>query len=917
MGVIKMWRKKIKAGVVLGTLVLAGAGLAAASETPLKLELRQGWALQSSARVREGGETLSRPQFAAPGWYPTQVPATVLAALAANAVYPDPYYGRNLAQIPGNFPFPLDVSSLPQKPGSPFLQAWWYRTEFALPADYQGKTIWLHLNGINFRGNLWLNGKQVADANELAGTFRLFEFNITDFARPGQANALAIEVFPPLRRDLAFTWVDWNPAPPDRNMGLWREVYITASGPVSLRHPFVKTELDLPSLETARLTVLADARNASEEEVSGTLAGRIGEISFAQPVTLQPGETRTITFSAGEFSQLAVSKPRVWWPDPLGPQNLYDLILEFEAEGSVSDRQTLRFGIRQVTSELTPEGHRVFLVNGRRILIRGAGWAPDLMFRSDPERLAAEIRYVKEMNLNTIRLEGKLEFDRFYELCDEQGILVMAGWCCCHHWERWGRWDEEDYRVAEASERDQALRLRSHPSLLAWLNGSDNPPPPKVEKMYLQVLEAAQWPNPVISSATETPTPVTGPSGVKMTGPYEWVPPGYWLADTRRGGAFGFNTETSPGPAVPPVESLRLMLPPDRLWPINRDWNYHAGRGFFANVRVFSHALEARYGPATGVEDYAKKAQAMTYEAERAMFEAYGRNKYLSTGVIQWMLNNAWPGLIWHLYDYYLRPGGGYFGAQRAGEPLHVQYSYDDRSIAVVNSRYREYANLKVTAKVLNLDLAEKWSQAETITVPADASVRAFTVPESGDFSKTYFLRLELTDAEGKTLSSNFYWLSTLPEVLAWRRSNWFYTPARSFADFTGLEKLPAVELKVASAFETSGQETSARVTVENPGPHLAFMVHLKIVKGPAGEEVLPVFWEDNYFSLLPGEKREVRGTVRLKDLAGAEPKVAVDGWNVKVNEEGSSADYADFADSREGNYPRKDTKGDWGQNSH
>ena len=255
---------------------------------------------------------------------------------------------------------------------------------------------------------------------------------------------------------------------------------------------------------------------------------------------------------------------------------------------------------------------------------------------------------------------------------------------------------------------------------MAWLNGSDNPPPPDVEQTYLKVEKELLWPNPVVSSATAKLAGFSGESGVKMTGPYEYVAPSYWQTDKTDsarqcnqggcGGAYGFNTETSMGPAVPPIESIRAMVGKDHLWPIDDTWNYHAGGGAFKDLHVFTDALNARFGPATSAEDYAVKAQLQTYEGVRAMYEAYSRNKYTSTGVIQWMLNNAWPSMIWHLYDFYLRPGGGYFGAKKAMESLHPVYGYDDHSIWLVSSQYEDAKGLKLATQVLNLDMSEKYS---------------------------------------------------------------------------------------------------------------------------------------------------------------------------------------------------------------
>jgi exo-1,4-beta-D-glucosaminidase len=375
---------------------------------------------------------------------------------------------------------------------------------------------------------------------------------------------------------------------------------------------------------------------------------------------------------------------------------------------------------------------------------------------------------------------------------------------------------------------------------------------------------------------------VSGKSGVKMTGPYEYVPPVYWLADKEAGGAYGYNTETSPGPAIPTRESLERFIPKEHLWPIDDVWNFHAGGERFTNVKIFTDGLNRRYGKAASLDDYERKAQAMAYDGERAMFEAYGRNKYTATGVIQWMLNNAWPSLIWHLYDYYLVPAGGYFGTKKACEQVHVQYSYDDNSVAVVNSTYEPLKGMRVSAKIYNLDAKEKASREAAIDLPPDSSVWALVLPKVDGLTKTYFLRLQLHDAAGKLVSGNFYWLSTKPDVLDWtKKKDTVYTPQAEFSDLKGLNGLPQVKLEVAAASQTVAANGSTRVTLRNPSENLAFMVHLKITRGKGGEEVVPIFWEDNYLSLLPGERREVTARYNLSALEGKEPALTVEGWNI------------------------------------
>jgi exo-1,4-beta-D-glucosaminidase len=872
--------------LALGFAILAGPSSTHAqsgdSSTSI-LALHANWQIQSSAKILGGGgSAISQPGFPSPEWYPATVPTTVVAALVDDKIYNDPYYGMAMRSLPGvKYKIGQNFSEDDIPKDSPFHVSWWYRTQFDVPAAWRGKSLWLNFRGINYRANIWLNGKQIAKAEDVAGAFRRYEYDVTSDVTPGEANALAVEVFPPTPHDLAITFVDWNPLPPDKDMGIWGDVFLTASGPVAIRNAEVETKFDLPNLDTAHLTVRAEARNATAQPVQGVLLGAIGDAAFDQPVSLGPHEAKEITFTPAQFHQLNFDHPKIWWPYSMGAQDMYDLYLEFDVGQAKSDQLTRHFGIDQITSRMTGKGHLQFSVNGKDVLVRGGGWTPDMMLREEPRRWEQDFRYVRGMNLNTVRLEGKLMSDEFFDLADRYGVLVMAGWCCCDHWERWSRWTGDERKVATASLRDQATRLRSHPSVLVWLNGSDNPPPADIEKAYLAVLKDVHWPKPVISSASEKKTSVTGPSGVKMTGPYDYVPPNYWLEDHEYGGAFGFNTETSPGPAIPPIDSLKQMMPEKQLWPVNEFWDFHAGGGQFKDVNIFNEALTKRYGPPRNLADYEWKSQAAAYEGERAMFEAFGRNRGTATGVIQWMLNNAWPSIIWHLYDYYLRPGGGYFGTKKACEPLHVQYSYDDNTIVVVNDELASYTGLKVTAKAYDINAAEKYSNSQTVDSPASSATVAFKVPEIKGISTTYFLKLTLEDSSGAAVSQNFYWLSTKLDELEWDGYSWYTTPQKAFADLHDLARLTPVSLKYSTDTIRHEVEGATSVHITNPSDRLAFMIHLRLTRGMNGPEVLPILWDDNYFELLPGESRDIKAVYRLSDLGNIAPELEVSGWNV------------------------------------
>ncbi|MGO9305390.1 MAG: glycoside hydrolase family 2 protein [Candidatus Korobacteraceae bacterium] len=858
---------------------------------PPSLELQRGWRVQSSAKVRAEGPAISSSSFHTEGWYDATVPSTVLAVQVANGTFPDPDFGMNLRQLPGmTYPIGLNTfNNLPMSNDSPYAVPWWYRTEFQLPLAYKGKSVWLHLQGINNRANLWLNGHRLADAKEIAGAYRIYEFNVTTYAEPGKANVLAAEVFAPTPNDLAVNWVDWNPTPPDKNIGLWGDVSVSASGPVSVRYPAVMTHFPDNSLQQADLTVRAELQNATAQPVDGVLEASFDNVRLQQKIQLQANQKLSVALTPEQFPQLRIKNPKLWWPAEMGTPHLDRLTVRVLVNGQPSDEQQTRFGIREVTSEMTPQDYRLFRINGKPILIRGGAWDHDMLLHPMTHaQYDAHFQYVREMHLNTLRQEGQLETDEFYDLADQYGILVMAGWCCCDVWEQWDKWLPGTLDIATDSLRTELLKMRAHPSLLTWLNGSDGPPPATVEQAYLDVEKQVGWPNPIVSSASAESTSVTGKSGVKMTGPYDYEPPSYWLEDkSKLGGGWGYNTETGPGPAIPPLQSLKKMLPKEHLWPIDEVWDFHAAGERFKDLRRFNEAMNATYGPPSGLDDYLRKAQAIAYDGERAMFEAYGRNKYTSTGVIQWMLNNAWPSTYWHLYDYYMYPAGGYFGTRKACEPLHVQYSYDDRGVVVINTSQQSAAGLTVGAQLFDFNLKKLFSRELKADAAPDSSATVLTLPDfsSQSPSSVYFVKLELTDSAGSEVSSNFYWLPGKLAVIDWgSTTDTDFTPVKTFEDLTMLNQLPSVKLQATAARVRTAAHDQVRVSLHNPSKSLAFQVHVGIRAVGSTEEILPVLWEDNYLSLMPGESRTLTARYLSKDALKKPAELVVDGWNIEAS---------------------------------
>jgi len=859
----KICTKTVSLSVLLLLSVFLSSNVFAQTPAGSSLVLRDHWAIQSSETATNDGAVISQPGYAAKDWYPTSVPSTVLAALVANKVYPDPYYGNNYFELPG-------VRRWDKPEGNPFESSWWYRTEFDLPSDYAGRHVWLKFHSVNYRANLWVNGQKVADSTRMEGAYRLYSFDIAPYSKAGQKNCLALEIFPPKGFDLAISWVDWNPTPPDRGMGIWYDVTLSASGPVAIDHPFVKTKLNLPATNQAKLTVIAEVKNAGNTPIKGLLKGVIENIAFSKEISLGANENREVTFSPDEFPQLLVANPRLWWPHTVGPQNLYDLNLSFEIGGKVSDTRHLRFGIREISAwmnEFDQRRTRVFQVNGRNIVIRGGGYVEDLMLRQSNERVDADLRYLKFMNLNALRMEAPRGSDYLFERCDEEGILVMVGWCCGYPFESWKDWTPHTADVAEESWHDQIVNLRAHPSVFTWLYGSDNFPPEDMERRYIDVLKKCDGTRSYSSSATESASKIAAYSGLWMgqwPEVYGYLPPSSWYDKLE------FNTECSPGgEQLPPIETIKRVMPEKDLWPVSQMWDLRLRKDFYPFARK---ALESRYGQPATLEEDCARSQILQLEATRAMFEAFAGNKYKSSGVIYWMFNSAWPKFYWQLYDYFLMPNGAFYGAKKACEPLHVQYNYKENAVQLVNGLYQDFTNLTVTAKTYDFQAKEIFSKEVTTSMKSDESKMLFKLDRPKELANIYFLKLDLRDKAGKELSSNFYWLSAKGDANA---------------DFTDLAKLPPVDVtaKPGPLVKENGR-LKLVVAFTNPSTSLAFALNPKLLSVSTREPILPVFWQDNYFSLLPGETRAVE--VEVDALLVTEGKLLfkLDGWNLRKPQE-------------------------------
>ncbi|MCP4659957.1 MAG: glycoside hydrolase family 2, partial [bacterium] len=422
----------------------------------------------------------------------------------------------------------------------------------------------------------------------------------------------------------------------------------------------------------------------------------------------------------------------------------------------------------------------------------------------------------------------------------------------------------------------------NHPSVFVWVLASDLLPRPELEKRYLAGLAEVDPSRPTLAACGSATSEVSGPTGVKMNGPYDYVPPSYWYLDREHGGAFGFNTETGPGPQPPPLESIRRMLPEENWWPIDDMWDFHCGRNEFNTLDRYLKTLNQRYGEASDLPDFARKAQLANYEAMRAMFEAFSVRRPSTTGVIQWMLNSAWPEMYWQLYDHYLVPNGAFYGARNASRPVHVAYDYGERSVVVVNDTASPLDGVTARVRVFDLRSEVLFEESQTLDVAAATVQKVLSLPPVSTDDKIYFVDCRIVGSDGALVASNLYWLSTEEDVLDWKATEWHYTPIARYADLTALARLPEAAIEVEHRFEPSADGQAVHVTLSNPGDHLAFFIELKVAGDESGRSAAPVFWDDNYVSLAPGERREILGTFPDHALRGESPVFHHDGWNVK-----------------------------------
>ena len=791
------------------------------------------------------GWTLSRE--GASETFAAQAPSTVAGTLADAG-----YFGEGL----------LEARNYEKVDKAIFDDTWTYTTVFAGKPG-KGQHAELVFDGLDYYADIFLNGNQLASADTTFGVFIRRAYDVTDLLKG--SNRLEVKLRRAQKGDLNIGFVDWNPRPLDESMGITRPVTLHTTGAVSIEDVYVVPDLDVENFKTADLCVRVRLQNKESRPVNAEIVLNLGNGPVRVPVSLAAGDLKEFVLTPAEADILHVDNPRVWWSWDLGKPELYTLAVAVEEAGAVSDCNETTFGIRKIESRLTEDGYRQMTLNGKDILIKGAGWTDDLFLRDTPESIERQVRYVMDMNMNLIRFEniwGK--DDTVYDLCDKLGVMALVGFSCQWEWEdycglpevkNWGCINGKEVEdLAFAYFRDQVTRLHNHPAVIAWMTGSDRIPNPDLEQRYLAVYEREDY-RPYICSAKSQKS-LAGWSGTKMEGPYEYVGADYWYKDTEAGGAFGWNTETGIGANLPQLESLKKMIPEESLWPLSDVWDYHctASSSAMNTTKVLQETINGLYGGFDGLNDFVRKAHAVDYDGTRAMFEAFRVRVPKTTGIVQWMLNSAWPSLYWQQYDWYGVPTAAYYGTKKACEPVQLLFDYATRKVYAVNES-AEARELQATLQVFDAASKAIGKETKAVKVGYREVVPVFDLKRYD--GKPHFVALALTDGD-KPVADNFYVLPAKDNKYDWKKTNWYITPITTYADLGFAFKQPKADVEM-----TVGD---GKVTLVNKSGVISYLNILK-AKDAAGNLVVPVTWSDNFFPILPGETKVVTFQAPTKEF--------------------------------------------------
>ena len=796
------------------------------------------WRIQRDSLVTADGAALSKPGFHDADWLVATVPGTVLTSYYNAGALPDPNYGDNQLAISDSF----------------FYADFWYRDEFIIPPVAHGKHVWLNFDGVNWKADVFFNGEKLG---RIEGGFMRGRFDITSRVRAGQKNAVAVRVqknaTPGSVKEKTFDnpdknggalgadnptyhasigW-DWIPTIRGRDTGIWNNVYLTTTGPVTIEDPFVNSTVG----QGADVIIEATLRNHESQPVTGTLRGHFGETAFDEPVKLEASGSQTVRHT------LHLANPKLWWPNGYGDPNLYTVDLKFEtANHSVSDAKSFQAGVRQFTYKDDGGALKIW-INGRRFVPLGGNWGfSESMLRYRAREYDAAVRYHRDMHFTMIRnWVGQIGEDAFYEACDRHGIVVWQDFWLANPFD--GP-DPDDNDLFMRNVRDTVLRIRSHASIGLYCGRNEGQPPKPLDDGMRQALaELHPGLHYIPSSADDT---------VSGHGPYRAMPLKFYFAQRATP---KLHSELGM-PNIVSMDSLRAMMPESAMWPQGRMWGLHDFSLHGAQGgESFRGQIDKSYGGADNAADWVRLAQYVNYEGYRAMYEAQGAKRM---GLLIWMSHPTWPTFVWQTYDYYLEPTAAYFGAKKACEPLHIQWNPLTDNIEVVNYSGGDARGLTAGVQLLNMDGAVKWERSAPVDSSEDSVAAPIHIEYPDGLTPVHFIRLKLTRG-GETVSENFYWRG-LEEY-----------------NYRALRELPKVKLEAVTHTARQGGRWMLTTTVHNPAKTPVLMVKVKAVREKSGDRILPAIYSDSYIALMPGEQRTIRTEVEDADTRGEPPAIVIE----------------------------------------
>lgn len=836
-----------------------------------KTLVNSGWLARRASEVKTDGNTLSAASFETSGWLPARVPGTVLTTLLENNLYPVPEFGLNNNLIPDIY-----------EAGNDFYTFWFVRP-FEMSEIPEGHNVWLNFRGINYKAELFLNGKRINNTTH-EGMFLRKSFNITDLLRKDGKNILAVLVYPPTypgnpnggqggdgwiarNNTMQYTpgW-DWIQPVRDRNTGIWDEVSLTTTGPVRLRHPYVVTKVpgvrspEVEKQKDALLKTSIEVENTSNRLLKGQLVYETNGHRFAQSVQLAPNEKREVA-----FAPQSIKNPRLWWPNGIGKQELYDMRISFELDGFISDNHQFRYGIREITTDKCPDnGGRRFFVNGQKIYMTGGNYiSSDWLLRLSPERYHDEVRFHASMNLRMIRVWGGALVERpeFYEACDEYGLLVFQDlWGsgdCNGAWEdpmkrdsRERRWEYPDnHDLFVASVEDQVKMIRNHPSLCFWCGANEWPLAKDIDQRLKQDVFPRLDPERLFVSYSTDTLFTRNLLGDNGDGPYGIQEP-EWFFTFR---SHPFNPEAG-SVGSPEIESMRQMMSEEDLadfprkgFTRNATWRYHKDLGYRDHLE--------RFGEVKDIETYCKYAQVVNYDQYRSFMEGWASHLWdWYTGILIWKTQNPWTSLRGQMYDWNLDVNASLYGTRKGCEPLHAFYNPVARRAELLNTTLADYRNQTVVACIYDTMGVVRWEKKMKCDALANTVQPLFDIPVPDDIKGVYFLSLSMQPDE-----SNIYWLTTLAN------------------DYSGLTRLSACQPQLNASLQQEGSTYTGIVTLRSDDK-ISFFNRIKVFDKQTGQRILPVHYSDNYITLMPGDKREI--TLNFQsDLPLEQVDIVVDSW--------------------------------------